>query len=88
MTSKPAGTPVGEPSSEREPTADEIRSRLDDIKDAVIGAICSRVPPDFVKHVGEGEKEMLLAARSLIDLAIAKIDRGVEKARKIHEEKK
>lgn len=52
-----------------------------DIQDRIINTVLTHLPPEMVEHLGNSKREILLALRSVIDHAIARTDRVVEKAK-------
>ena len=60
------------------------KKSIADLHDQLIDSILSHIPQDVVEHLGNTKKEMLLAIRSLIDHAVARIDEKVERSKTLH----
>lgn len=88
---------TGERQTAEEPTAEaerrgrrrihEMQHEFDEMQEKMMGML----PEDFVHHMREAQKEMLLAMRSLLDTGVSKIEekerrRAARRARKVEVE--
>jgi len=66
--------------SRAEYTAEQLRRAAHEVLDGVL----RHTPPEFVEHVNNSRKELLLAVRSLIDHELQAIDRCTDRAKSLH----
>ncbi len=64
--------------SEERERFDSLLDTFDDLRDS----FKSLFPPEFIEHMSNAGKENLLAARSLIDSALGRIDKEIKRTQR------
>ena len=74
--------------SEGKKAAEEKRRKaleaMDELREEFVNRILCVMPEEVAEHMGNAQKELLLALKGLVDHQIKKVDRCVERVKDAH----
>ena len=63
---------------EKNPHVEEAREHMKAAREAMRGSYESMLPPGFLENRRKARKEFLMAMRSMLDVAIERVDKAVK----------